>query len=120
MTTQLVLFKSANGHFSMECGDAPDSYWQTIVETLEQQECFTRSGNAVLGAGEMIHQDFVSKNFSLSAGWDNWSGHYLLANCSAGDTFLQQLYEHLAGGQASPPTPSGSAGNDPAVIHIHD
>ncbi len=95
MATGLGLFKAANEHLSMECGDLPDSYWQNIVETLEKQEGFTRSGSAVLGAGEMIHQDFVSKNFSLSAGWDNWSGHYLLANCSAGDAFLQQLYERL-------------------------
>jgi len=95
MTTVLGLFKAANGHFSLECGDLPDSYWQLIVEVLEKEEGFGRSGCPVLGAGEMIHEDFVSECFTLSAGWDNWSGHYLLANSAEGDEFLQQLFERL-------------------------
>ncbi len=68
MTTELGLFKAANGHMSLECGDLPDSYWQSIVEVLEKEEGFVRSGRPVLGAGEMIHQDFVSESFTLSAG----------------------------------------------------
>lgn len=95
MTAEPGLFKAANGHWSLECGGLPDSYWQSIAENLEKKEGFTRSGTAVLGAGEMIHQDFVSQGFTLSSGWDNWSGHYLLANCAAGDSFLQQLFEQL-------------------------
>ncbi len=43
----------------------------------------------------MIHQDFVVEEFSLSSGWDNWSGHYLLAKSEEGDHFLRQLYERL-------------------------
>lgn len=95
MTTELGLFEAANGHLSLECGGLPESYWQSIVEFLEKGKGFSRSGKTVIGAGEMIHQDFVAEKFSLSSGWDNWSGHYLLAKSKEGDQFLHQLYERL-------------------------
>ncbi|MEC5397421.1 hypothetical protein [Uliginosibacterium sp. H1] len=92
MTTELALFEAANGHLSLECGGLPDSYWQSVVELLEKEKGFSRSGKPVIGAGEMIHQSFVAENFSLSSGWDNWSGHHLLAESDEGDHFLRQLY----------------------------
>jgi hypothetical protein len=95
MATELGLLEAANGHLSLECGSLPDSCWQSIVELLEKGKGLSRSGKPVLGAGEMIHQNFVSTSFSLSSGWDNWSGHYLLAESAEGDHFLRRLYERL-------------------------
>jgi hypothetical protein len=95
MTTALSLFEAASGHLSLECGSLPDSYWFSIVELLENQKGFSRSGKSVLGFDEKIYQSFVSESFSLSSGWDNWSGHYLLADSAEGDYFLRQLYEKL-------------------------
>jgi len=100
MTNELGLFEAANGHLSLECGSLPDRYWLSIVELLEKQKGFSRSGKPVLGVGEMIHQNFVSESFSLSSGWDNWSGHYLLAESPEGDHFLRQLYERLKNNDA--------------------
>jgi len=95
MATKLRLCEAANGHLSLECGGLPESYWQSIVKFLEKEKWVSRSGKTVIGAGEMIHQDFVVEKFSLSSGWDNWSGHYLLAKREEGDHFLRQLYERL-------------------------
>jgi len=95
VATALGLFEAANGHLSLECGSLPDIYWESLVEHLEKEEGFSRSGQPIVGANEMIHQDFVTARLSLSAGWDNWSGHYLLAKCEEGDHFLRQLYEKL-------------------------
>jgi hypothetical protein len=41
-------------------------------------------------AGEQIHQSFQAQEFTLAAGWDNWSGHYLLSE-SAEDAFVERL-----------------------------
>ena len=34
---------------------------------------------------------------ALLAGWDEWSGNYLLATCEDGDAFLEQLHATLTG-----------------------
>ena len=98
MVAELRLFEAANSHLSLEFGGLPDTYWHSVVELLERQAGFSRSGKTVVGPGEMIHQDFVTEKFSLSAGWDNWLGHYLLAESEEGDRFLRQLYERLTNG----------------------
>ena len=40
------------------------------------------------GLDEVIAPDFVRDNIRLLAGWDNWSGYYLLSENAAGDDFL--------------------------------
>lgn len=52
-------------------------------------------GSTVIGIDEKIHQNFQCAEFTLAAGWDNWSGHYLLSDSVAGDVFLQKLFDQL-------------------------
>ena len=40
---------------------------------------------------ESILPDLVGTDFRLEAGWDNWSGFYLLSEDRTGDEFLRRL-----------------------------
>jgi hypothetical protein len=53
---------------------------------------FKRVGETFVGLDEKIHHSFQCSQFNLAAGWDIWSGHYLLAQCAAGDQFLKTLF----------------------------
>lgn len=83
--------RAANGHLSLELGDASDAAWAALAALLVNEYKFTRVGSAVLGAGEQIHQSFQAPEFTLAAGWDSWSGHYLLSESAAGDAFIERL-----------------------------
>lgn len=83
--------RAANGHLLLELGDASDAAWVGLTALLVKEYKFTRVGSAVLGAGEQIHQSFQAPEFTLAAGWDNWSGHYLLSESAEGDAFIERL-----------------------------
>ena len=86
---------AANGHMMLDLNDSPDSYWQSLSEHLVTGCGFHRVGEAVIGAGEQIHQSFYQQTFTLAAGWDNWSGHYLLSESVEGDEFLKKLFDEI-------------------------
>lgn len=83
--------RAANGHLLLELGDASDAAWADLTALLVDEYKFIRVGSAVLGAGEKIHQAFQAPEFTLAAGWDNWSGHYLLSESAEGDSFIERL-----------------------------
>lgn len=90
-----TLHTAANGHLTLNLNELPDSYWLSLAENLIKFRGFKRVGSPVIGVNEQIHQSFQCAEFALAAGWDNWSGHYLLSESVAGDVFLQKLFNQL-------------------------
>lgn len=88
---------AAKDHLTLDFNGWSDACWLSLTENLVTLRRFKRSGSAIIGASEHIHQTFNCTEFSLAAGWDNGSGHYLLSNSVAGDSFLQVLFEALSG-----------------------
>ena len=56
---------------------------------------FEREGEAVLGMDEGILSSFVKGGLTIAAGWDNWSGNYLLSESQAADEVLKQIIKKL-------------------------
>lgn len=73
----------------------PDAFWHSLADRLVNHHGFQRVGSPGFGLDERIHPDFQCADFRLAAGWDIWSGHYLLSQCTAGDVFLQRLFNQL-------------------------
>src|SRR5262245_59880409 len=94
-TMHATLHKAANGHLTLSLNDMPESSWTSLSERLVRSYGFRRTGSAVTGINEHIHQNFESSELKLAAGWANWSGHYLLSESIAGDAFLQKLFSEL-------------------------
>lgn len=98
METPLLL-KAANGRnfLAFEAYDTPQ--WFAAVEWLTAQGFTRRSpfteARPVIGCDEGIMPSFVREGVSLAAGWDNWSGNYLLAQCEQGDGLLVDLARHV-------------------------
>lgn len=89
---QLSLHTAANGHLFLEFGDYDSKLWEEISRHLEAELGFNRVGDAVVGCDEGIRQSFERNGLLISAGWDNWSGDYLLSESSLGDELLQSLF----------------------------
>jgi hypothetical protein len=54
---------------------------------------------------EGISQDFVKDGITISAGWDNWSGEYLLSTSDDGDDLLTKLFAAITSENVfSPPS----------------
>ena len=49
------------------------------------------AGRGVVSPDDIILPDFVTAGLRLEAGWDNWSGYYVLSEDEVGDTFLMRL-----------------------------
>ena len=90
-----TLHTAANGHLALDLNESSDAHWLSLTEYLIKLRGFKRTGSPVIGVDEQIHQDFQCAEFTLAAGWDNWSGHYLLSESVAGDAFLQKLHSQL-------------------------
>ncbi len=88
----LTLSTAANGHLTMALNGLPESYWLSLVEHMIQVRGFKRVGASIVGLDEKINESFQCSQFSFAAGWDIWSGHYLLAQCAAGDRYLRTLF----------------------------
>lgn len=69
--------------------------YQQACAKLENELGFVRRGRTVAGIDEGISPSFLRADLEISAGWDNWSGSYLLANSDAGDAILRRLHTEL-------------------------
>lgn len=92
---KLSLHTAANGHLSLEFGDYGSALWQAVSRYLEVDLGFRRVGETVAGIDEGIRQSFEFDGMSISAGWDNWSGDYLLANSQTGDELLRTIFSRF-------------------------
>lgn len=90
----MVLHTAANGHLTLDFDDSPEVLWEEVIAHL-LAEGFVRDGVAVLGPGQSIFPGFVREGIALSAGWDEWSGNYLLSHSDDSDSFLNSLYTYL-------------------------
>ena len=86
---------AANGHVTLDFGDYDSVPYQQVCAKLENELGFCRHGDTVAGLDEGISPSFLRSELEISAGWDNWSGSYLLANSDAGDAILRRLYAEL-------------------------
>lgn len=95
---QFIIYPAANGHFSLEFGSYDSLLWQKISRYLETDLGFVRVGDVVVGLDEGIRQSFLREGLLIQAGWDNWSGDYLLSDSASGDELLQSLFEIFEAG----------------------
>jgi hypothetical protein len=86
---------AANGHLTLDFGDYDSVAYQQVCAKLENELGFVRHGRTVAGLDEGVSPSFTRAELEISAGWDNWSGSYLLANSDAGDAILRRLYAEL-------------------------
>lgn len=86
------LHKAANGYLTLDFNDAPETCWKAVVHRLESEFGFVREGQTLSGVDEAIFPNFVSSSCTLKAGYDNWSGNYLLSESAEGDDLLQKLF----------------------------
>ena len=91
-----TLHTAANGHLTLNLNDESSECWPQIVARLESEFGLRRVGAKVLGVSEGIHPSFEGPEFTLLAGWDNWSGEYLLSESASGDAFLRKLFDELS------------------------
>ena len=89
------IYKAANGHLMIEFGEYDSSQWFLAVNILQNELNFTREGQAVMGMDEGIMPSFVKGDITIDAGWDNWSGNYLLSESFEGDELLKVIFENL-------------------------
>lgn len=95
-----LLLKAANGRnfLAFEAFDTPQ--WFAAVEWLTTQGFARRAllmeSQPIIGCDEGIMPSFVRGGVTLAAGWDNWSGRYLLAECALGDGLLLELARRVA------------------------
>lgn len=47
---------------------------------------------------EGVSPNFAHGEIVLAAGWDNWSGQYLLSNSKEGDEILRQIFGMISPG----------------------
>lgn len=84
----MTLTPTARGHLSLETDSLP--LWQVIEARLGALG-FTRSGPSVVGPDQTLFPSFTRDTLTLEAGWDIWSGYYLMASNDQGDAFLSTL-----------------------------
>ncbi|MCC8998135.1 MAG: hypothetical protein LM522_01350 [Candidatus Contendobacter sp.] len=84
---------AANGHVSLAFPKTTPWLAFRLALTLRFKHGFRREGRRVFGFDETIVPDFVRGDIRLLAGWDNWSGVYLLADSPEADTFLNEAAE---------------------------
>jgi hypothetical protein len=86
---------AASGHVSLDFGNDDSVLYQQACAKLETELGFIRCGETVAGLDEGVSPSFFRAELEISAGWDNWSGSYLLANSDAGDAILRHLHAEL-------------------------
>ncbi|MDD4963723.1 MAG: hypothetical protein PHI11_07390 [Gallionella sp.] len=82
------LTTAANGHLQLCFERASPLFALWLRLKLQFVHGFRREGHRVRGLNEVIVPNFVRGNIRLLAGWDNWSGYYLLSESVSGDDFL--------------------------------
>ena len=83
---------AANGHLTLALDCVGSALWSTLAHHLEDELGFARTGSEVKGVDEGIHHDFRRDELVLAAGWDNWSGDYLLSSSVEADDLLRKLF----------------------------
>jgi hypothetical protein len=86
---------ASNGFLSLDFGDYDSPLAMSISHLLEIDWGFRRQGPAVLGVDEGISPNFVRGEIVLAAGWDNWSGQYLLSTSKDEDEILRQIFNMI-------------------------
>lgn len=66
--------------------------WNAWLKAWLRFQGFRRDGVEVVGSDEAIAPDYVRGDLRLNAGWDRWSGFYLMAVDEAGDDFLRSAF----------------------------
>lgn len=83
---------AATSHLWLTFEEYDSQLMGDIATYLEAKLGFARVGATVAGMDEGVCQDFVKNGIAISAGWDNWSGDYLLSNSDDGDALLRELF----------------------------
>lgn len=91
------LHTAANGHAAIDFEDYDSPKWFEAVFLLESEQDFKRAGETVIGMDEGILPSFVKGEISIEAGWDNWSGNYLLSKSHDGDEVIKWLFQKIFG-----------------------
>lgn len=86
------LHTASNGFLSLDFGDYDSPLATSISDFLETDWGFSRDGPAAFGMDGGVWPNFVRSEIVLAAGWDNWSGQYLLSNSKEGDEILRQIF----------------------------
>lgn len=100
MTTPLLLI-AANRHNWIAFEDYETPQWRSAIEWL-RREGFTESGAPVIGFDEGILPSYVKQGVAIAAGFDNWSGNYLLAECDRGDQVILKVANHVSANDRRP------------------
>ena len=92
--TEPLLTVATNGHLFLTFEKFETSQWKQALTWLAQKN-FRKAGDTVNGLDETLLPSFVRDTVSIAAGYDNWSGSYLLAECLQGDAVLVDLARHV-------------------------
>ncbi|MBB1387775.1 hypothetical protein H5119_20065 [Pseudoalteromonas sp. SG45-5] len=93
---KLSISEAANKHVTIDFNDYDNPKWSEAEKILEVELSFDRIGNQVAGIDEGIFPSFIKDDIKIDAGWDNWSGCYLLSTSKQGDELLKQLAVRLS------------------------
>jgi hypothetical protein len=93
--TEPLLVTAANGHNWITFEDYDPPQWRLAIEWL-RCEGFKESGASVIGLDEGILPSYVKQDVVIAAGFDNWSGNYLLAECDRGDQVILEVANHVS------------------------
>lgn len=93
--TEPLLLIAANGHNWITFEDYDTPQWRLATEWL-RREGFTESGAPIIGLDEGILPSYVKQGVVIAAGFDNWSGNYLLAECDKGDQVILKVANHVS------------------------
>lgn len=90
----MTLSTAANGHLTLDFDDSPEELWEVALKRLKA-EGYRETSEPVLGPGQSLFPSYVRWSVLLMAGWDEWSGNYLMATCDEGDILLGTFYQNL-------------------------
>ena len=92
---EVGLDRTANGHLTLTIADPGILDLILLRLRLRFLHGFRREGIRIFGPDEQIAPDFVRGNLRLLAGYDDWSGLYLLAKDEQGDSFLETFAREI-------------------------
>ena len=87
------LFQASSGFLTLEFEAYDSPEWLSAVNMLENDLGFVRKGETLTNMDEGILPSFIKESLIISAGWDNWSGCYLLLESKESDVTLRVIYE---------------------------
>jgi hypothetical protein len=82
---------AANGHLMLSWPHAGHGFFTLVCPLFRFKYSLRRMGHTVYSPYEMILPGLVGPGFRLKAGWDDFSGNYLLSEDRAGDEFLRRF-----------------------------